>query len=295
MNCAQANKIPIRLILESFSLFPSKENPKTAFYFAIDRGEKTPSLSVDFVINKAFDFGTGRNYDIVSIVQTLKKCSVSEALKYLEQFSFSLQNQEILNKQKLEKFSKSYGITEVKEIQHPALLGYLKSRKLENQTEFLKEIHYKMYDKNYFGIGFKNDSSGYEIRNAYSKICLGKKDITSIKNGANSLCVFEGFFDFLSFKNMEDYLEKQPSDYIILNSVSMINKIKNDLGNYQNIELYFDNDDAGNRAVEIIKNESQNAKDCRALYSSFKDLNDWLVDGNPSNEVKHEYKSTFKR
>ena len=84
MNCAQANKVPIRLVLESFSVFPSKGNPKTAFYFAIDRVEKTPSLSVDFVTNKAFDFGTGRNYDIVSIVQTLKKCSVSEALKYLE-------------------------------------------------------------------------------------------------------------------------------------------------------------------------------------------------------------------
>jgi hypothetical protein len=27
-----------------------------------------------------------------------------------------------------------------------------------------------MNDKNYFGIGFKNDSGGYEIRNKYSKI-----------------------------------------------------------------------------------------------------------------------------
>ena len=295
MNCDQANKIPIRLILESFSLFPSKENPKTAFYFAIDRGEKTPSLSVDFVTNKAFDFGTGRNYDVVSIVQTLKKCSVNDALKYLKQFSSSFQNQKILNKQKLENLSKSYGINEVKEIQYPALLEYLKDRKVERQITFLKEVHYKMYEKNYFGIGFKNDSGGYEMRNAYSKICLGKKDITSIKNVAQSLCVFEGFFDFLSFKNMENYLEKQPSDYIILNSVSMISKIKNDLGNYQNIELYFDNDNAGNRAVEIIKNENKNAKDCRALHSNFKDLNDWLVDGNSSKEVQHEYKSTFKR
>jgi hypothetical protein len=39
-------------------LFPVKENPKTAFYFAFDREEKIPSLSVDFVKNKAFDFGT---------------------------------------------------------------------------------------------------------------------------------------------------------------------------------------------------------------------------------------------
>ena len=295
MNCAQAMKIPIKFVLKSFSLFPSKENPKTAFYFALDREEKKPSLLVDFVKNKAFDFGTGKNYDVVSIVQTIKKCSVSEALKYLEQFSFSFENQRILPEQKLVNISKSYAIAQVKEIQHPALLEYLKSRKVENQTEFLNEIHYQIYDKNYFGIGFKNDSGGFEIRNAYSKICLGKKDITSIKNGCKDLRIFEGFFDFLSFKNVEKFLEKQPSDCIILNSVSVVNKIKNEIGKYGNIELYFDNDEAGNRAVQMIKSKNGKAQDCRILYSDFKDLNDWLIHENPKNEVKMQYKSTFKR
>ncbi|SFB90027.1 toprim domain-containing protein [Kaistella jeonii] len=295
MNCAQAKKIPIRLVLESFSLFPSKVNPKTAFYFALDRVEKTPSLSVDFVTNKAFDFGTGINYDIVSIVQTIKKCSVIEALKYLEQFSSSFQNQTNHPKQKMANLSKSYEIAQVKEIQHPALLEYLKSRRVDNQTEFLNEIHYRMNGKNYFGIGFKNDSNGYEIRNAYSKICLGKKGISMIENGSNSIRIFEGFFDFLSFKNVENYLEKEPSDYIILNSVSMINKIQNSIQNYENIELYFDNDEAGNRAVEMIKNENENAEDCRILYADFKDLNDWLIQKDPKNEVEIQYKSRFKR
>ena len=71
---------------------------------------------------------------------------------------------------------------------------------------------------------------------------------------------------------------------MILNSVSMINKIKNSLKNYETIDLYFDNDEAGNRAVNVIKNESENAEDCRLLYTNFKDLNDWLIHKNPSNE-----------
>jgi cell division protein FtsB len=79
--------------LESFNLFPVKENRKTAFYFALDREEKIPSLSVDFVKNKAFDFGTGKSYDVISIVQQMNQCSVSEALKYLEKFDFSVQNE----------------------------------------------------------------------------------------------------------------------------------------------------------------------------------------------------------
>jgi hypothetical protein len=94
---------------------------------------------------------------------------------------------------------------------------------------------------------------------------------------------------------VENYLEKEPSDYIILNSVSMVNKIKNEMENYENIELYFDNDGAGNRAVELIKEENKKAEDCRLLYSDFKDLNDWLIHENPNNEVKIQYKSPFKR
>ena len=286
MNCSEAKNISIRAVLESFSLFPSKENPRTAFYFALDREEKTPSLSVDFIKNTAFDFGTGKSYDSISIVQAVKKCSISDALKYLEQFNFSFQKQNL----KLEILSKAYEIIGVKEIQHPALIEYLKSRNVEDQKKLIEEIHYRMNDKNYFGIGFKNDSGGYEIRNAFSKICLGKKDITSIKSGSNSVQIFEGFFDYLSFKNVENYLEKEPSDYIILNSVSMIHTIKTEIGNYKNIELYFDNDDAGTRAFEMIKSINSNAEDCRLLYSDFKDLNDWLINTNQSNVRQVKYR-----
>ena len=286
MNCSEAKNISIRAVLESFSLFPSKEHTRTAFYFALDREEKTPSLSVDFIKNTAFDFGTGKSYDIISIVQTMKRCSVSDALKYLEQFNFSFQKQNL----KLENLRKDYEIIDVKEIQHPALLDYLKSRNVEDQKKWVEEIHYRMNDKNYFGIGFKNDSGGYEIRNAYSKICLGKKDITSIKNDSKDVRVFEGFFDFLSFKNVESYLEKETSDYLILNSITMIHKVKNEIENYKNIELYFDNDEAGTRAVEIMKNDLKNAEDCRVLYSGFKDLNDWLIQNNPTEERQVKYR-----
>ena len=210
--------------------------------------------------------------------------SVNGVLIWAENQNFSsFQNQNIPD-QYFQSPSKNYNILDVNGIQHPALLEYLRERKVGTQTQFLQEIHYRMNDKNYFGIGFKNDSGGYEIRNKYSKICLGKKDISTIKNGSESLRVFEGFFDFLSFKNVENFLEKEPADYLILNFVSMISKIKKSLEAYDNIELYFDNDEAGNRAVEMLKNGNKNAEDCRGLYSGFKDLNDWLIHKNTSNE-----------
>jgi len=201
--------------------------------------------------------------------------------------SFQQQN---ISDRKVQNLPSNYEIVEIKNVQHPALLEYLRERKVGNQTPFIHEIHYRMNDKNYFGIGFKNDSGGYEIRNKYLKICLGKKDVSTIKKGSDSLRIFEGFFDLLSFKSIEEFLVNKTSDYLILNSVSMISNIKNSLENYENIELYFDNDEAGNRAVEMIKNENQNAEDCRVLYSDFKDLNDRLAHKNPSTERQVKYR-----
>ncbi|MBC7750026.1 MAG: toprim domain-containing protein [Methylotenera sp.] len=285
MNCNQFNKIALEEVLQNLGHFPNKQNEKEAWYINPFSKENNASFKLNKHINSWYLFSEGIGGNNIDFMKKYLNTSISEVLAWAENQNYSsFQNQRILPNQKLRNLPKNYQITEVREIQHPALLEYLQSRKVGNKMEFLKEIHYQMNDRNYFGIGFKNDSDGYEIRNAYSKICLGKKDITTIKNDSKSLRIFEGFFDFLSFKSIENYLEKEPCDYVILNSVSMLNKIKSEIKNYENIELYFDNDDAGNRAVNMIKNESKSAQDCRLLYSDFKDLNDWLIHENPSNE-----------
>ncbi len=274
MNCKQANtQISIRNVLESFSLFPSKDNSKTAFYFAFDREEKTPSLFVNFVKNIAFDFGTGKKYDIVSLVQGIKQCSVSQALEYLSQFNFSFKEQ-MYN---ITRDGSKYEILSISEVKHYALIQYLKERRIENNIHLLKEIHYKISNKKYFGIGFKNDANGYEVRNKYSKICIGRKDITTIKNKSNNLRIFEGFMDYLSFKQMEKALKKALSDYVILNSVTMIFKLEKIIKSYEKIELYFDNDEAGNRATNEVKRLNPYVEDNRILYQNYKDLNDFIM------------------
>ena len=276
MNCEEVKeKISIRMVLESVNLFPVKENRKTAFYFALDREEKIPSLSVDFVKNKAFDFGTGKSYDVISIVQQMNQCSVSEALKYLETFDFSIHN-EFQNEGT--KQYKEYKILNVREIQHPALVQYLKSRKVYEQKELVKEIEYELNGKKYFGVGFFNNSGGVEIRNKYSKICLGKKDVTLLKNELNSfneILIFEGFFDYLTFKNLEKN-ENSNSDYIILNSTSMLFKVEETLKKYDKISLFLDNDKNGNATKKAIIKKYENVEDCSLIYQKFKDLNEWF-------------------
>ena len=284
MNCKQFNSISLEEVLVSLGHLPTKQNEKEAWFLNPFSTENHASFKLDKRNNVWYLHSEGIGGNNVDFMKKYLNASVKEVLEWAEQNFFSFQYQNNSNtKQKA--LANNYTIIEVKDIQHQALLEYLKSRKVENQLEFLKEIHYRMNDKNYFGIGFKNDSGGYEIRNKYSKICLGKKDVSMIKNGSENLKIFEGFFDFLSFKNIEKSLSDEKSDYIILNSVSMISKIKNLLKNYKKIELYFDNDEAGNRAVETLKKEFENVEDDRILYKDFKDLNDWAM-SSPNLEEK---------
>ncbi len=284
MNCKQFNTIPLEEVLQIFGHLPTKQSEKEAWFLSPFGTENHASFKINKNLNFWYLFSEGIGGNNVDFMRKYLNSSISEVLVWAENQNFSsFQNQNFSN-QKLENLTKNYEIIEVKEILHPALLDYLKTRKVEYQIEFLKEIHYRMNDKKYFGIGFKNDSGGYEIRNKYSKICLGKKDISTIKNGSENLKIFEGFFDFLSFKNIEKSLGNETSNYLILNSVSMISNIKNSLQNYENIELYFDNDDAGNRAVEMLKNEMGNIEDCRVLYSDFKDFNEWVMNSTKLEE-----------
>lgn len=255
MNCKQFNSISLEEVLLSLGHLPTKQNEKEAWYLNPFASESQASFKINKSLNYWYLFSEGIGGTNTDFMKKYLNKTTSEVLVWAEKQNFSSFQQQNISNRKLENLSKNYEVIETKNVQHPALLEYLNQRKVNSQIEFLKEIHYQMNDRNYFGIGFKNDSAGYEIRNKYLKICLGKKDISTIKNGSDSLRIFEGFFDYLSFKSIEDFLEKKPSDYIILNSVSMISNLKNLLKDYENIERYFDNDEAGNRAIEMIKNE----------------------------------------
>ena len=277
MNCKQFNTIKLEEVLQNLGHLPTKQNEKEAWYLNPFAKENHASFKLNKRSNVWYLHSQGIGGANIDFMTKYLNSSVKEVLEWAEKQNFSSFQQQNFQNQNLENLHKNYEILEIKNVQHSALLEYLNERKVANQAKFIQEIHYRINGKNYFGIGFKNDSGGYEIRNKYAKICLGKKDITTIKNDSDKVRIFEGFFDFLSFKKVEEYLEKEPSNYIILNSVSMIHRAQKSFEDYKNIELYFDNDNAGNRAVEIIKTAGENIEDCRILYKNHKDLNEFLM------------------
>ncbi len=277
MNCEQIKQnVSIRTVMESYGLFPVKENKRTAFYFALDRQEKTASLSVDFIKNTAFDFGTGKIYDVISIVQAINKCNVSTALEYLNKLDFSPTIDNVVETND----GFTYNVLKTIDVEHPALLEYLKSRGVLNCKSLIKEIHYKIEDKYYFAIAFFNNSGGIEVRNKYSKICLGPKDVTLIKKGNqqnNEIVVFEGFFDYLSYKTIEDDKFSSDADYLVFNSTSMLLAGDKILKKYKKISLFLDNDKTGKTVVEQIRNSYKNVEDFSWMYQHYKDVNQWLI------------------
>ncbi|MCD8417963.1 toprim domain-containing protein [Tenacibaculum finnmarkense genomovar finnmarkense] len=278
ITCEQAREYSVVKVLEKFGFSPIKINQKEAWYFSPFRTEKTSSFKVSITLNKWYDHGEGNGGNTLDLVVLLKKCSISEALIFLseDKIDFSFQKQNNVEEEK------KYSINKVKTLENKALLTYLNSRGISDEyaKEYCEEIYYEINKKKYFAISFKNNSNGYEIRNKYFKGCFGTKDMTLIDVGSSCINVFEGFIDFLSYLEIKENLVFE--NYLILNSLSNKNKALVELKKYSKINLFLDNDLAGNKATVLLKKELNFKRyikimDYSTIYKKHKDFNDYWV------------------
>ena len=281
MNAAQAKQIEITDLLSKLSFEPTKIQNYKVWYSSPLHAEKTPSFKVDLQKRLWIDYGLGIGGNIIDLVMQMYNLDFSEALQKLSELiggdtkSFSFSQANPLPAPTPATESKTE-IKKIQDIQNQALIDYLRKRKVKKYNNYLQEIYYTQNDKNYFALAFKNDSDGYETRNAYFKGCIGKKDITTIKSSQNEkLSVFEGFMDYLSALTYYK-IDKFKSDVIILNSVSNKNIIIPLLNRYKKVYLFLDNDKAGNETKQELYTANHNCIDCSNLYKNYKDFNDFL-------------------
>ena len=161
-------------------------------------------------------------------------------------------------------------------LQDGKLLGYLEERGIDAHVAIpnCEEVRYHVRGKRHYAISFRNRNGGMELRNRFFKGCIPPKDISLKCNGADVCAVFEGFMDYLSAMQMGIIA----SDWLVLNSVSNVEKALQVLGDYQRIECYLDNDDAGRRTFDRLRvNFGDKVVDCSTLYAGHKDLNEYLL------------------
>jgi hypothetical protein len=147
-------------------------------------------------------------------------------------------------------------ILEVKEVSHPALLKYLRKRRIERIPEWLRELHWEVKGKRFFGVGVRTVGGSYAVRNPFGKWNLRssreeRHSYSLIEKGKSVLAVFEGLFDALTWEQ----LGLKEADLLILNSVSNLKKAFRIMKNYDVLILVLDNDEAGISACKTIESE----------------------------------------
>jgi len=285
MKCSDANKMNIAEFLMSKGIDPDKTTEKIFWYCSPLRNERTPSFNVDRVKNLWYDFGTATGGTLIDLVCQMYKVDIPGALQILSGVTYPT-NFPIIDRQVYNRKEPGIEIINIQPIKTNALYHYLISRKINPlfASKYCVEATYKIgtKERNYFSIGFKNDSGGYELRNRYVKLSTSPKDITIIK-GQNRFAVniFEGFMDFFSaltyFKT-----DRAGCDTIVLNGVGFVKKILDQLPRYSSINLFLDNDNAGSEGTTLIQHFRNDAVNrSHTIYPNYKDFNDFICSKNP--------------
>lgn len=273
----EAKKLDLVEYLSTLGFKPAKIRGNDYWYLSPLRDEKTPSFKVDRKINCWYDHGLGKGGNLVDFGMRYFSCSSADFLKKLNGIFFLHQPIKIASSREIA--TPKLTVLGNFLLSSPYLINYLTKRKIPYSIadKYCREVRYQMNEKVYYGIGFKTDSGSFEIRNPFLKSASSPKSISTFKNGCNEVSVFEGFFDFLSYKVLEERNSLPNTDYIILNSLSFFEKSRAVLENYNQVKLYLDNDKAGQNCRRLALSLSNKYKDESSLYKNYKDLNDWLV------------------
>lgn len=277
--------------LSKLGYSPAKIRNVDYWYLSPLRAERTPSFKINTKLNRWYDHGLGKGGNLIDFGILYHNCTVGEFLeKMTSDFSFHKPVLKQLKQQVEEVAEPKIIILQDFIISSFSLIQYLEQRKIpmEIAWQYCREVRYGLNDKIYYGIGFKNDSGGYEIRNPYFKSSSSPKGITTFNNRAKGVSVFEGFTDFLSFLTMQQNQPKKDTDFVILNSVSFFEKARPFLEEHEAIKLYLDRDATGQNYSRYALSLSEKYRDESKLYNGHKDLNEWLV--NLGNNSKKHFK-----
>jgi DNA primase len=277
----KAKQIPIIEYLARLGIAPAKVHGHDTWYLSPLRSERTPSFKVNTKLNLWYDHGTGEGGSILDLGAKLHKCTLTEFLHRLSannipDFSFHRPvkpESDMINR--LEVLS-------AVDISNLDLVAYLQKRRIEpdNGRKYCREVDFRIGERSYKALGFQNRSGGYELRNAWFKGSSSPKDISFLTSGHAKIAVVEGFMDFLSLLQVDSNQVKalrSNSDFLVLNSLALVDRALPLLTGRDEVNLFLDNDAAAANAKLVLKDAGVQAYDRSGLYRQHKDLNEYLV------------------
>lgn len=282
MNIEEIRKIPITEFLARMGHEPTARKGNEWWYSASYREERTPSFRVNILKNVWQDFGIGRGGDIFSLAGEFTGSGDFKAQAGFISDVFGGITPETVFRPKEERTESApdeencFVKVRFGPLYNKVLLNYLKERGICSDVALpnCEEVRYTLHGKRYFSIGFRNISGGYELRSRLFKGSMSPKDISLIDNGSDTCNLFEGFIDYLSWMVLGLGCG---DDYLVLNSVALLERSYGFLDKYDRVNCYLDRDEAGRRTLEALRKRYGNKiEDCSSLYKGFKDLNEYL-------------------
>lgn len=276
---AQAKAVPIVDILERFGAESGLPQGKELAYRSPVTNERSPSLFVNPARNVFSDYSATQHGDVIRLVQHLTGWDFVTAVNYLlqqppaETRSFSSSGPRSNDEPGIT-------ITDVRPLRHPALVNYLGQRRipLRLASAYCREVHFQNGGREYFAVGFANDLGGWELRNERYKGSSAPKGVTTFEAGSGRVCLFEGFFDFLSALAWYDQTRPRFST-IVLNSTANLGQSLARLREATQINCFLDTDKAGRAAIErLVRKEILPVVDCSTVYAGHKDFNELLCE-----------------
>lgn len=276
--------IPLDKLLEALGSRPGHEKN---MWTSPMRDEHKASLHVDPVRNLWYDFGLSRGGTNVDLVMLVKHCTKQEAYRFLG--NLMPESERAKMQRPAAEPKSSIGIKTVRAIQSKYLIQYLESRKipLDLARRYLKEVilFYPKKNLHYTLIGIPNNAGAYALRGPNGFKGATKAGITTINRdgeitaipSSSKVSVFEGMFDFLSWRVMQSS-ELPTNDVVILNSVNNLHRAADYLRQHDGATCFLDNDAAGERCYQSIRDmlKGKEVIDMSDLYSDYKDLSEML-------------------
>jgi hypothetical protein len=239
---------------------------------------------VDRKLNLWYDHGMGKGGTLIDFGLLYFNCSLGELLTRLSSGLYSSSFYPPLASPPLKREGDKIQVVSATDITSPSLTQYLADRRIDESlaARYCKEIRFTLYGKDHLAIGCPNNSGGYELRNAYFKGSASPKDITTLGPGKGTMGVFEGFFSFLSYLQLNGEKKPPEGSFLVLNSLSLWQRAGPAMEAYRKVHLYLDQDAAGRMATQKALSASLRCIDKSAPYRHYKDLNELLVAGKRS-------------
>jgi hypothetical protein len=261
MDYKTAKQIDLIDYLASLGFNPAttaKNDSNNVWYLSPFGEEKTPSFKVNRSKNVFYCHSSGFGGTIIDFAMHLYHTDVSGALKMIEEKTPYIRVSPKTDMREPAPENKIMILSATSPITSNYLVNYLEGRciDLAIAQNYCHQVRYSNKGRDYLAIGFKNDEGGFELRSPDFKGSSAPKAITFIDRGQKSVIVVEGFVSFLSLIQLSKTTTE--SNYLILNSLSMLKSAIPVLLDHSHVALYLDNDIAGRKATALLTTPKDN-------------------------------------